>query len=186
MPTTTGSLGLFLQAEEPSNSNQSVELTLFGTAGSGHYGGVSLYTLAASGDNVASGVLPLFLAAPTVGSGTRTLPLFVEGRRYSLSSTVSLTAWNVHSGASSSVPLYLAGSGVTDGYQPYERSLSLFIQRNPSAAVSLFLQGPGTPASSGLSLLIHGSPWATGTVPLAMPEVVGWGTSSTRLYTHGF
>jgi hypothetical protein len=82
--------------------------------------------------------------------------------------------------------MYVSGDGSTPGALGEQRSMNLYLARVPSNAMSLYIQGPGSPANQQTTLFARGAVIPTGTMPLSMPDVVGPVSLAGKLYTHGF
>ncbi len=181
---SSGSLPLFLLAEQPLLAEDSLGLSLFGTAGSGWFGAAPLFTFSDDSGNVLPHALPLYLAGAGSDGAVRNVNLWTWGELPSLAGSVDLSLKNT--GESNSLPLFIAGSGVTDGAVPFGHGLGLFLSRKPAEALTLFLAAPGTPASSGMPLFVGGAYGLDSGVPFAMPNVLGHQASGLYLTVRGW
>lgn len=190
MPLTELSQGLplFILVDEPTRITDDLTLFVHGTATTGVMGGIDLFLQCESGvGNVATGVLPLSLLGAPTAERTANMNLVVEGgARGEASSSVELTVWNEQTIVESGLPLFIEGSGTTEGTIPVQKGLFLFLQRTPAAALSLYLHDQGVDAASSVPLYVYGAGGLSGTVELSIPEAVGYESAGAKLYTHGF
>lgn len=181
-------LPLFVQVDEPTRVVDDLPLFVHGTDSSGVLGGIDLFLACESGvGNVATGVLPLSLLGAPTAEKSSNMNLWVEGgARGEVESSVELTVWNEQSGVEGGLPLFIEGSGVTEGTVPVSAGLPLYLSRLPTAAISLYLHGQGVEVASSVPLYTYGAGVASGGVDLSIPEAVGYETGVMRMFTHGF
>jgi hypothetical protein len=128
----------------------------------------------------------MFMQGSDSGVSVRNVNLSVAGVASQAIASQPLVAWNSQSGVAEDVTLYIRGSGITDGATPYQTPMNLFLQRPITDVVSLYMQGPGAPESSGVALCVAGATPVVSGMPLSLPQVVGVETGGNFLYTHGF
>lgn len=112
--------------------------------------------------------------------------LSIVGGTTEVSNSLPLIVGNYITGVYNSLPLYIRGSGSTDGAVPLNASMNLYIERWPAAALDLFLQGEGIAVNSGIPLYIYGSQITVSGLDLSMPNVIGISSGVLRLHTIGF
>jgi hypothetical protein len=159
-------------------------LFTFGTEGcSGHFGGVPLHLYCDPSGNYARAGMNMFLETAPTGLSNRGMNLFSKGEYPSLTGSVNLFLAN--SGVSNTVPLWISGHGISPGYYPASGWVNLYISRDPTSAINLYLHGQGTEVGSGTPLFSQGfSPSSSGVAFYA--SGVGNKTEITSLFTHGF
>ena len=177
----SGFFPLYLHSQEPTPVQQGLNLDLFGSMGSGLFGGIPLHV---SGEALLSGELNLFLAAPDSGQSTANLNLFTSGRTGTGWAEAPLYLQN--DGVASGIPLFIRGSGVTDGAIPYSQSLNLFLNRNTANAFPLYLACSLGEPSGQIPLFTEGHAGIDGSITLAVPDVVGFLSGSVKLFTRGW
>jgi hypothetical protein len=185
MPTTQNSIPLFLAADPVGEASAGLGLTLYPTPGSGHVAGIPLYTASDASGNRQERSVPLSVLGADRDASARGIPLWVGGEYHAASAGLPLVAWGP-SGVYSGLTLYVAGAGTAAGATPLERSLPLFIRRNPADALPLYLAGPGDPAGSGLPLYARGAHGAASGLTLALPASVGAASEGLKLYARGW
>lgn len=182
----SGNLSCFLQAEPLGRTLSSAELFLRGADATGCFAAASFYTVAGIGGNVPTGVLPLFIGGPDSAAKTANLNAFVAGEYCRSQGSFDLCLFNAESGTSSSLGLYMRGSGLSEGANPFNAFLGLFLGRPTAGATTFFLAAPGTPASGDFSLFLPGVGGAESGVNLATPNVLGWTTDTMTFHTRGW
>jgi hypothetical protein len=181
MPTSlSGVLPLFMQVDEATGVASSLPLFAFGSTGSGQFAGFPLWM---SGANLVEGDIPLYLQAETLGTGQWAIPLYLLADAPRADATLPLYLENI--GATGYLPLYIAGSGITDGAIPFNASLPLFIERAEGYYLPLFLKAPGTPSSGNFPLYTLGADSFSGSLPL-YASGIGVGEAALKLYMFGF
>lgn len=188
----SGSAPLFLQAGPVGQASAELPLWMLGSSvgTSGAHRSMELYLYSDESGNVLERGMVLSLLGASQGETTRNLNLFVEGRYHATEGSCQLYLHN--EGTTGAIPLFIEGSGVTEGSVPYSTTMNLFLRRTPAGAAPLYLHGPGEPESSGMSLFLHGHintndiPLINRTVSLSIPGTIGEVELGMPLYTHGF
>lgn len=178
-------MNLYLNGGIPNGLNNHINLFLNASSSgqSGVYHGLPLMLNAVSG-NIPTNHIPLFLQAVTRDSGNNDLNLYVCGEAYHLNNALNL--YMANRGVSNSLNLYVQGSGVNSGYYPSGKSMNLFIQRNFSNAIPLYLRAAGVPMSGQIPLYVYGDTPKTNSLNLSLPDVVGALNNLLKLYTRGY
>lgn len=185
--TPNKSLNLFMRGEDPFTETSSLDLFVHGSMSeNGMFSGINLHIYSDIDGNKQEGSIPLFLQAATESSDDRTLNLWIYGEAHTASASLDLYIQNNQLGASSSVTLFIQGEGTTEGATPIESTLNLWLQRDPTAMLNLYISGPGEVISQDMTLFIEGSIEQTSSVNLSIPNVLGYAESKVVLYTHGF
>lgn len=182
MASTSGSFSLFLAAEGET-AEQGISLVVHGANQSGCFQGLDL-TLWCPDGNRASGVFPLVVHGSD-GARTAAVPLFLTGANRQTDGQLSLFLQNDQSGVEQGLSLFVRGNGITDGFSPLNESLPLFLRRDPSESLFLYLHGPGSVENAGVSLFVGGIHGAGSGIPMHT-NGVGHQTGSVRLFTSGF
>ena len=133
--------------------------------------------------------MPLFVQSTPTRNADAAVDLFVHGSSGSgVFAGVDLFV-QCESGEgdvkTSSLPLYLAGATSAD----ISKVMNLFIEGRTydlSDSVDLYLHNLQSGVSLSAPLFIHGAGYATGVVPLVIPNVVGHEENNITMYTHGF
>ncbi len=186
--TNTGlsrSLNLYTTTPSPSAYNGSTTLVVSGgDPGVGsHTGGIDLFLESAQG-NTPSGRLNLFIQGPLYDSTIRNMNMYVSGANQFTAGSMSLVLYNEM--FAKSTTLFIKGSGNTAGALPLTGTLNLFINRMPSDAITLYMRGPGEPATQSMTCVVSGAFLFDGSMTLVIPSTIGRPTGTLKLYTHGF
>jgi PKD repeat protein len=155
-------------------------------AASGMEGARDLYLFSDDSGNIPEGRLTLALLGASSARTTRNVNLFTAGCLRSAAGATPLLTANTQSGSAAGTPLLVAGDGVTDGALGVGTGINLVLVRNPAAAASLLLRGPGDTASSGTPFCATGAAASATGLPLVVPATLGPGSSGVKLYTNGW
>jgi hypothetical protein len=177
-------------------------LYLFAKADTEQGEGIPLFLEASLADNVAYADLSLFaksfevptyeeslllyLEGSTQEEYAESLILFVEGAYPIAANGVNLYVSNTQLGVEDTITLYVKGDGLYDGFHPYGEGMALYIERWPSAAITMYCAAPGTAINTSLPLLSGGYATVEQGVDLVIKDVVGQPTRAVTLFTHGF
>lgn len=185
--TPNKSLNLFLRGEDPYTETSSLNLFVFGsTSDNAMFAGITLHTYSDADGNKQERSIPLFMQGSTESSDDRTLNLWISGEPHTASASIDFYIENNQLGASASVTLFIQGEGTSEGATPTQAALNLWLQRDPTAMLNLYISGPGEVISQDITLFIEGSIEQTSSINLSIPDVVGYSESTVVLYTHGF
>jgi hypothetical protein len=172
-------LSLHIESEPYPTVENATTLAMFGAQlpdGTGLFGQNDAY----------SKTMPLFLNGETTSRTVRNMNMWIGGGYTKINGGVDMSITNTQMGSISSTPLLIIGSGQTPGASPTNNSMNLFLARNPSEAVTLFLQGEGETINSGVPMSTYGSVSFDANVSMSIPQVVGVGVKASTLYTHGW
>ncbi len=184
MASASGSMGLFLQAAGY-GLTEGTALFMHGSTESGVFNQFTLFMPAESGvANAPSGMMNVFLLGASQDQGTKNVNLFIGGVAYTINDSIPLFLLN--SGVDGSTTLFIEGSGITEDAMPAEKTFNLFIRRGAGDAINLYARGPGTEVSGTMTLYIESQLMHSGVVTMAIPDVVGTGVKTARLYTQGW
>lgn len=181
-------LPLFVMAEEVSSLTGELPLFMHASSNSGVFCGADIYLECASGvgDQLSSNI-PITLLGSDIGSISGSIPLSVEGSNNTASANADIFLFNEQTVLSSGVDLFVQGQGTTDDTLPLSSSLYLFLQRNASNALPIYLHGPGTSGTpTSTTLYINGATTLSSGVPISIADTVGHKEKAATLYTHGF
>lgn len=129
----------------------------------------------------------LFLQGSPTDRTVRNMNLWLNAVLPHAQGSTTLYLHNDLQGSSDSIPLFLKVDGELVGGQAAHSQMILFLKRPPENAISLYMHGPGTVATSPLlSLLVEGALPFNQSVTLVIPKTVGVITPKVTLYSHGF
>jgi hypothetical protein len=132
--------------------------------------------------------LNLFLNGTDRATVTRNMNMSIHGSAYSLEAYTPLIVANNSLGVNKSIPLNVNGSGnpnpLTPG-MPVGHSLNLYLRRQPSSMVPLFLSA-SSPAQASAPLYVKGAGVSTGSTTLVMPDTKAEYHQSAPLFVSGF
>lgn len=189
MGSVYGRVPGFLRVVDPGFRDSGVPLFILGASGTTSIiGGFDCFLQGFETACLASGNLNLFLNASPSGSLSRSMNLFIGGQTHSISSSLEMVLWNGQSGLNTGnnyLPLFIQGDGVTAGAIPASGTLNLFLKRDPTEMMPLFLQGPGVPVASGFDLYMQGSYVLGSGFDMFMPAH-GLASGTIPLFLHGF
>lgn len=180
----SGGVPLFLQCDPPGFEAAGATLVLHGVDGSGRFGGVDLY-MNCEFNGPADNEIPLSVRAPSGGTTSGNMNLWVGGEYAAANGGCDLALWNAGRGAASGVTLFLQGSGTNDGYSPSNNNMNLVLRRKPADGITLFLASHGEPVASGMTAYVQGAEGEAAGMTLAVPYAVGPHEAELKLFTRG-
>ncbi len=214
--TATCGIPLFAAAEPIRSLQANVPLSLFGSINPGMSNGITLYAHVGLDGQTPLVRIPLFAKGADQGDATRLMNLVAFGCTHNIENSLDLfvcsnppTAWssrinqvNAHArrlngslmsatplvaiDSHNQLTLFVRGDGVTDGAVPFANSLNLFLRRDPSAAVPLYVHAPGEQLEFGIGLYVAGVNTTLASLNLSIPGAIGLPTRPVKLYTTGF
>ncbi len=180
------SIPLFIQTEVPSELASSLPLFTYGDGGNTvNFAAIPLYINSVSGiDNVEHSYLNLFLKNEETGATSKSMNLFIDGQHALLTGDIPLFLKN--GGENKQLPLFISGEGTTAGAIPFTGSMNLFLRLAPSDSIPLYLRGPGDVYTGSVDMFIKGGVYASGTVNLSIPNVIGEADNRATLFISGW
>ena len=155
-------------------------LFTFGGSLSGIEKTMTLYT---SGSPLNSH-MNLFVKAPSFGTQTTLMNMYIGGQYASLSKQMPLYITN--SGIYRSVPLTITGSGtLAPTGNPFNTNMNLYIKRWPTNAMPMYVVSRN-PVNTSLAIFTQGGHVTTSGMNLVMPKTLGSYTSHSALYVNGY
>lgn len=126
---------------------------------------------------------PLFIQGHIQQTTTRTL--FINGGYLGVANYIPLVCYN--NALTGNIPMFIGGLGTTAGSVPTSAMMNLFIQRNYTGAIPLYmLCGPQPSQYNSMPLYISGSTPLTKTMPMVIPSPSISQNNNIPLYTSGF
>lgn len=186
----TAAISLFLGAGTFTPIDNDIPLTTWGstpgTTGLREFVPLFLFGTEEEGDVSNSITLYTYCG---LGTHNGNIPLYTAGDNYYANTSIPLYLSN--SGLSQSIPLYVKGFGFSDnpyypsdGYFPFSGGITLYLERNTSQALPLFLMN--SLESGVVTLYTFGAYTANSGIPLYSAGGIGSERRNIPLYSHGF
>lgn len=176
-------MNLFVKANIVPNINNIVNMTINGNK-LGFNGQYSYSNLFINGEATHK-QLNLFINGISTGKSKNNLNIFIAGNNVLAGKEMDLFIKNNISNINNNITLFISGDGISDGAIPYNKSMNLFIRRNPTNFITLFIS-VASPINSQTNLFIAGANTIVNSTPLTMPYTKAAQDFSLVLYTHGF
>jgi len=181
--TSLGHMNLYLKTQDVSYASGDLDLFMWATQAGvdGMYNFMPLYLYTKVGPY---DQMNLFLKTGDLGTIDDDMNLYIGGHYASKSSWTTLYLCNT--GIDSGVPLYVRGSGITDGALPFNKYMPLFIGKQGTyERLWLYTTGPWNSASGYASLFVEGVLPYVSSLPLVLPNTIDNKTNTLELYSHG-
>jgi hypothetical protein len=181
--TQLGRLDLMVAVDLPVAHQAAVSLMVNGHnfVGNGYFGSLDLTLYCGPDGKRPNAALVLFLETTTTESIRRGMNLTLSGQNWSASQGLELWLNNLQTGLTQGITLWIRGQEAQE-----TASLGWFLARNPSEAMTLYLQAPGEQQSQAVPLFVGGETGQNYSLELVVAQVTGASAKGSILYTHGF
>lgn len=192
MPFFSGFMDGYVQAETVPTASGSTEFAIFGRTGSGSgwFSSLDMYLSCSdvSGNSPSASMnMSLCVANSSYISGDMNVSI---GGEYAKSvAYVELSLWNT--GASGYIPMAITGGGVGGGSSFAGATvgtgyMNMYLARNPSETIDIYLHGQGDGISGTLDMIMPSALSVNSGVAIAIPQTYARYSGMLDIYTHGW